>query len=885
MNRRVYDLVALTNNINIYLNDKRLPIKSIDQYISMYTDTDYIKIDCDSPRWNVYLMKSKGNFKHISFVNGIYTRNGGRHIDHITGKIIGELKTYINKKYKTNIKSSFIKDQFWIFLSSVIENPSFSSQSKDEMLTPVNKFGSVCNLNNLFIKKVFKKFAIDDIIKAHIKFTHSVELSKQDAKKKKTIKGIKKLYDANYAGTRKSMECTLILTEGDSAKAMAISGLGAINKGNNIYGVFPLKGKLINVRDAKHSKIINNEEFKNIKQILGLKTGKVYNSENINELRYGKVLLMMDADVDGSHIKGLFINILHYYWPSLLHIKGFLQMFITPVVKVTKDKKSISFYSLSEYNKWQNTKPKNWTIKYYKGLGTNTAEEAKEYFKNLQIHVIDFEWISSSDDSITLAFAKARANDRKKWLSKYDRDCILDYTKDSVTYKDFINKELKHFSNYDNVRSIPSMIDGLKPSQRKVLYASFKRNLTEDIKVSQFVGYVSEHTSYHHGEMSLTNTIIGMAQNFVGSNNVNLLAPKGQFGTRILGGKDHSSSRYIFTKLENVARLIFHKDDDYLLNYLSDDGFKIEPEFYVPIIPLVLVNGAEGIGTGYSTNIPKYNIIDIIKNIKLKIEGKNFTDMTPYYNNYYGLISKKDRETYITNGVYTIKDNHIHITELPITTWTEHYKHYLEDVVSKYPFVRNIVNNSTESIIDFTIKINKDNLPKKEELDKILKLARVINISNMHLYDIDNNIKLYKSPKDILAEFYSLRLNMYQKRKDYILAKLETQIKILKSKVKFIDMVISKKLNLYNKKKDVIIDILKKNKFHIISDEPIYNYLLKMSFYSMTTEKIVELNNILKNTLVEYNKLKNTTPKQIWIYDLDNLLSHISKQIEQVNRT
>lgn len=872
MKRRVYDMVALTNNINIYLDGKRLPVKGIEQYIKMYSDESYIRLNCNNDRWKVYILKSNGSFKHISFVNGIYTRNGGKHTEYIINKITKALKGYIDSKYKTKIKSSFIRDQFWLFLASVIENPSFSSQSKDEMLTPVSKFGSTCELDDSFIKRVFKKFDMDTILKAQIKFSQTIELKKQDSKKKKTVKGITKLYDANFAGTKRSPECTLILTEGDSAKAMAISGLSAISKGNNIYGVFPLKGKLLNVREATHSQIIENKEFKYIKQILGLTINKKYNNDNISELRYGKILLMMDADVDGSHIKGLFINMLHYYWPSLLKIKGFLQMFITPVVKISKNNKSISFYSLSDYDKWKKTSKGNWDIKYYKGLGTNTSAEAKEYFNNLDTHVIDFEWVDSSDNSILLAFAKARANDRKEWLKRYDKDDILDYTRSLVTYKDFIHKELIHFSNYDNIRSIPSLIDGLKPSQRKVLYSAFKRNLVTDIKVSQFVGYASEHTSYHHGEMSLTNTIIGMAQNFVGSNNVNLLTPKGQFGTRILGGKDHSSSRYIFTKLEQITRFIFHKEDDNLLDYLDDDGFKIEPEYYIPIIPMVLVNGAEGIGTGYRTYIPKYDVRDIIKNIKLKLDGGKFKNMIPHYNNYTGIIQKKDSTTYITKGSYVIEKNSIKITELPITSWTEPYKYYLENVIINKPFVKSVINNSTESTINFMIKINKDKLPDKEELEKLLKLSRVINLSNMYLYDKDRVIKLYRSTTSIMEEFYKLRLHYYELRKEYMLNRLKKEIDILRSKARFIGMVIDKKLVLYNKKKDDIINILKKNKYYIIKDEPIFDYLLKMSFYNMTKEKIQELNKRLKDKNREYNTLKKMTPRKLWENDLDALL-------------
>jgi DNA topoisomerase-2 len=199
-----------------------------------------------------------------------------------------------------------------------------------------------------------------------------------------------------------------------------------------------------------------------------------------------------------------------------------------------------------------------------------------------------------------MAFSKKKADRRKEWLLKSgDETTYIDHSANEVSYADFVNKELIQFSMADNIRSIPSAVDGLKPSQRKVLFSCFKRKLTDEIKVAQLAGYVSEHSAYHHGEASLHGTIVNMAQNYCGSNNLNLLVPSGQFGTRLLGGKDAASPRYIFTKLDPLARLVFHKDDEALINYLDDDGLSIEPDHYVPIIPMVLVNGCDGIGEDY----------------------------------------------------------------------------------------------------------------------------------------------------------------------------------------------------------------------------------------------------------------------------------------------
>lgn len=899
MKRRVYDIAALTKkNIKVYLNKEIINIKDFHEYVELFTLEPQVKENCDPEsikfgdnRWQIILTLSKGKFDQISFVNGIYTYHGGRHVDYISNKIVKTIKHAIQNKYKDiNIKDQFIKDQLWIFIASVIENPTFSSQTKDELMTPINKFGSTCELSKGFLNKVFSKLDIESIIENNIRQTQELELSKLNVKKK-TLRNIEKLYDANFAGSKKSIFCTLILTEGDSAKTMAISGLSALTnpKGNDYFGVFPLKGKLLNVREATHRQILNNEEFKNLQKIIGLEINKQYDIKNIHELRYGSIMLMMDADVDGSHIKGLFINMIDYYWPSLLHIDGFIKIFITPILKIKEKTTIISFYTLTDFENWEKKHhSKNLDIKYYKGLGTNTTQEAKEYFKNLDKNTINLVWEDDKSSlAIELAFSKEKADDRKLWLEGYNRNFVVDYSEKRLSYYEFINKELIHFSNYDNIRSIPNLVDGLKPSQRKVLFAAFKRNLTVDIKVAQFVGYVAEQSSYRHGESSLSKTIIAMAQNFIGSNNINLLMPNGQFGTRLMGGKDAASPRYLFTQLEKITDYIYDKNDEELLNYLNEEGQTIEPEYYVPIIPMVLVNGTEGIGTGYSTYIPKYNPLDIINNLINKINGKEFKNMEPWYNNFNGEILKINDYLYYSKGKYNLNGNILEITELPITFWTENFKNFLEYSMENDEFgqnIKSIVNNSTESEVKFLIKFKNNfflNLIKTSDdkfVDKIEKkflLVNKINLTNMYLYNSKNKITKYDNVIDIMEEFYKIRLEFYEKRKIAILDKLIKETKILDSKKKFIELVVGKKINLLNIPRNDLIKILEDQKLFKIPNEPIFDYLIRMPFYSFTFEKIQELNKNYEDKKKIYKQIKNKTIKNMWLDDLDRLLEQI----------
>jgi DNA topoisomerase-2 len=344
--------------------------------------------------------------------------------------------------------------------------------------------------------------------------------------------------------------------------------------------------------------------------------------------------------------------------------------------------------------------------------------------------------------------------------------CFIDYGVSSITYDDFINHELILFSHADNERSLPHFMDGFKPSQRKVLFSCFKRNLKREIKVAQLAGYISEHSAYHHGEASLTQTVIGMAQNFIGSNNINLLSPCGQFGTRLMGGKDAASPRYVFTKLENITRCIFHPHDDPLLTYLDDDGQSIEPSYYVPVIPMVLVNGSEGIGTGWSSSVPTYNPRDVISNLRRMITGELAELMVPWYRGFEGEIMAKvgkDTQNYVVSGkVEQIDESTIVISELPVGRWTTDYKQMLEgliigaaptvkekeDGVAAAPqIIRSFKENHTDTTVLFTVVLPPEKLAEitaeKGGLQKRFKLDSSIATTNMHMFDLNSHIKKF----------------------------------------------------------------------------------------------------------------------------------------------
>jgi len=1343
--KRIYDIAACTRkNVKVYFNNKLIKINSFEDYIKMYYEELPSKLiyETVNDRWKVgVLYDHKVGFRSISYVNGICTFQGGSHVKHVAEQIIQKLTEYIaNKNKKVKMKTSYVKENITVFIDSVIEDPSFNSQLKDFLTNKVASFGSRCNIDEAFIKRIDKETDLVKDVLELAKFKNQRDLKKSDGKKVRKLKGLEKLVDASWAGSRRAGQCYLILTEGDSAKTFAVSGLEII--GRKRFGVFPLKGKLLNAREATVKKLAENEEIKNIKKIMGLKQGVKYTKDNIKtKLRYGGIIILTDQDsvqadtplllrkndkieiktiddisktdwiihtnnkecsntdyevwndsgwtkikkvirhkvkkkmyrvlthtgvvdvtedhslldenaqkikpknckvgtvllhsfpnfednrielpkdlkeinirdlykyaskfkiqhynlknkdelikliksksyneylklnkteiepdeayvmgffwadgstgtykckytiksgeiryrkrhiwglsntnlnflnkskkiiekyydyefkiyecnssnanfisrkqlynlhalggnkikplvekyrnlfydknknkkippeilnasyevrknffegfyagdgskserngkvseffavygkigahglfflckslgyevsinhdinkpkvyillltkrhqmkhpykikkifdlgeteqyvydletenhhfqagigqlithnTDGFHIKGLVMNFIHVFWPSLLKIPGFIQSMATPIIKSwkktdTKKKNQNIFYTLTEYNKWKKkigNNIKKWKVKYFKGLGTSSEDEAKEAFTDFERRIVKYIWDKDDNDEIdtentedtedienktskcydamTLAFDKKRANDRKVWLREYDENEIIEQNISNVSYHDFVHKELKHFSNYDIIRSIPSLCDGLKPSQRKILYGSFLRKIFKDeIKVSQLAGFVSDRAAYHHGEASLLGAIIGMAQDYIGSNNLNLLEPLGAFGNRRQGGKNAASARYIFTKLNDLTPKIFIEDDKNVYRYVDDDGQQVEPITYAPIIPTILVNGTKGIGTGFSTSIPCFNPIDIINNVKRMLLGKKPKYMYPWYSDFKGEIIKLNTHTFRTSGIYRIIDSTtIHITELPIGLWTEDYFKFLDTITADKPkeprrgqLIEYYESKCGNNTIDIHITFLKNQrnrsmlreLIKTKTLEKRLKLFKSINISNMHLYDTNGNIKKYNTVTEILIEYYQYRLSVYSARKEYLLKLLEHKLQILKWTIKFIKYIIGGQIIIFRKnkarKKAEIINrliVLKFPKFgttfNATEDEKKYNYLTNLKIFSLTEEEKDKLQKELDAKQKEYDEYKNTPLEEIWLKELTELEVSYKKWIK-----
>lgn len=919
--KRTFDIAGITDHsvkkIKVHYNGNILPINNFKQYIDTYlaeeTDEKIKRVyEENGERWEYAVAISPtGTFEQVSFVNGISTIKGGKHIEYILGQITRKLSALIEKKKKMVVSANTIKEQLILFVRCDIENPSFDSQTKDCMNTPYSKFGSSCSVTDAFIEKL-SKIGIMDTLCALTDLKENKLAKKTDGTKTKNIRGIANFIDANHAGGVKSKDCVLILCEGLSAMTGVVSGLSSVDR--DIYGIYPLRGKLLNVRGENIKKIAENKEIADLKKILGLETGKNYgNIQSVNEkLRYGKIMFLVDSDTDGSHIKGLCVNVIHSEWSSLFRISGFLSFMNTPILKAFKGNKTRVFYNEGEYNEWKRTpegqQKTGWTIKYFKGLGTSSPKEFKEYFTNKK--VVDFVYDDeTSDDIIDKVFNKKRADERKTWLENYDKSTYLNTSLPTVKYEDFINNELIHFSVYDCQRSIPNLVDGLKTSLRKILYCAFKRNLTTEIKVAQFSGYVSEKSSYHHGETSLNNAIVAMAQNFVGSNNINLLEPKGQFGSVLAGGQDSASERYIFTHLNPLTRYLFSEKDDDILRYLEDDGMSIEPEFYVPILPFVLINGQTGIGTGFSTSIPPYHPLQITKYIKNKLVSDETATtehppltFIPYYEGFKGTVEmvsggdNNEPHKYIIKGTYVkTGEDQIRITELPVGTWTMPYITFLETLMDGgenkkgkkiQSVIRDFTSNSTEKVVDIKITFPKGQLEEYERNDgllKLLKLSSTVSTTNMHLFDKDLKLKKYNAVEDIIDEYFQVRLETYNIRKNYLMSVMEKVLVKLSNKARFVKSILDDVIDLRRKNAKEIDNLLETLNFDRL--EETYDYLIKMPMNTVSIEVFEKLLNEKNRVNEELEILKETTIQQMWLEELNKFELEYNGYVERRQQT
>lgn len=840
MKRRLFDVAACCEGVKVSFNGSEININSFEEYAKKQLDSELLFFS-SKKNWSVAvaLADRDTESKNTSFVNNVWTREDGHHVDHVFDEICACLLESSAVK-KMGLKKSDIRKQLRVVLKCYLANPTFNSQMKERMTLPISKFDSHFKLSGALKRQLLDSPLLQRL--QEIKDEKDGRKMKKNDGKKTSRLSIPKLTDAKKAGTSKSQQCTCILTEGDSAKALAMAGLTVV--GNDYYGAYPLRGKILNAEKASKKQWAENVVIQNVIKIFGLKHGVKYSSTR--DLRYGHCMVMADQDVDGFHIRGLVMAIFSSHWPELLEIPGFIQVMKTPLVKAFRGKQCVrEFFNEEEAHTFQK---ENTTLKYkyYKGLGTSSSAEAKEYFKNLQKYRFDMI------GEYTI-LKKAYGDDSK---FRKELSSVPPEINDGRTYENFIRGAYASYVRADNDRKIPCGLSGLKDVQWKILWTFLQKKYKSEQKVAQMSGIIANYTHYHHGEDNISKAIINMAQDFVGANNLPYLKANGQFGSRHLNGSDHAAPRYIHTELQPWVSILYPEADFPILKRHTVEGYECEPIEPIPIIPMVLVNGVCGLGTGWVSDIPQHNPLDIIHAYKARLTGGSTSVPLPWTKDHKGKYCRHDDGKLYSHGVYEVVGNDtLIVSELPVGTWTEKIETLLKTPKSKLEFQK-----VEESHTDTTCHFKISGIANMEKMIATLKLVKLVR-ENYVVFRDQHLVET--SMVDIMDYHFMKRSNLYEMRVEHQKKVIKATISELEEKQRFIQLCIEEKIPLIRGSNQ---DLEEACKTYNVSEKH-----LNMNLRDLTRDKVSKLKTKINDTKMDLQRLQNTSVVDIWLKEL-NLL-------------
>jgi DNA topoisomerase-2 len=911
---RLYDIAATCGvKVRYKIDDDKkwniVPLKSFQHYIHLFLDEDRRNVMYhETDRWQVAVVKNPlQRHKHVSFVNGINTFGGGQHVNYILLQVF----QMIREKFP-DIPKYKVADSVFVFVNARIDDPSFDSQCKETLTTLPNKFGSTCILNPKTTMPILKRAGVLQRIESSLekrnqeKFDREIRHSMSDIQLSK----IEHFDDAQWAGTRKWKQTTLILTEGKSALSLVRAGFTVV--GRDKFGAMALRGKGMNCDSNTIESIRNNKEFVNICRVSGLQLTSCESKR-----RYNRTVIMTDQDVDGSHITALLIFMYYKFWPHLLKNGDFLYRMITPIVIARAkgrhtfqniDEHSVStqmagdqkhkiryFFTEQDFHDWltvqqQSGHSDRFDISYYKGLSSSDKELGKLYFKNKHLLIKRFLPITKQDeDALNMAFSDS-SDVRKQWIENYDPNVRLPYdTQKDISIRDFIYHELVHYAVHSLSRGLPD-INGMTRVQVKALYSMYtvrKRiGKQKSIKIEQLANDISNDTQYHHGSVSIGGALIRLGQRIVGKNNINLFADDGIFGDRTDGGaKTAGAQRYIKTFVNEITTHIFPAIDDPCLQQLQEEDKKIEFAQYAPIIPMLLINGASGIATGYASNIPSYHPIDMIDRLILKLQGKPYwsQEPVPYYRGFTGQV-ELNQNSHHTIG--TIQEHESQgkwsytVTELPIGLWSNTFKIKHVAPLMETQIIKNQKGKALkqEPIVKSITELDHDDEQIRFYIDATTRIpnpTKTFKLSRKHTHllncvEWDEKkgpvVLHFDSIKDIFDHFFNKRLMVYQKRKQYMTKYLASIIPQLQQKRQFVEDMVHGKIPIGTPTQNI------KQYMKQCGYNPQYvDNFLAMSIVSCTKEKIDILEKEIDKVQQQHQFYVNIQPEQMWIQDLQNI--------------
>lgn len=897
--RKTYDVRLIRDYASLFPELMKPGLKTLEYHCTVNTDKSYkslLENHIEIPKIELLLVDVENSFQ-LTFVNGIITPQHGVHLDEACraffGEIIDELKVSLTnaKKYVS------------LILSVRVPDPKFRGQCKTCLRAPKPDFSEVPKA----LLKDLKGWDLIQTFKALNEFDKLRDLKKTDGKKVKRIYDIEQLDDANNAGTTKSKDCVLIVVEGASAAIYPRILRDMLPGGRDKYGIFLLNGKPINALNADETELADNKVYVNLKQALGLQEMTDYSSmEKFKKLRYGHLMLAADEDCDGWHIMGLILCMFYARFKSLID-RNFISFWRTPLLRVMRGQERLCFYTKKQFIKWREERQgghKGWKVKYYKGLGTSSQVDIKEDYEsghNQILFVIDRD----IDDTIRLAFDQSKANARKLWLST-PADDFLDNDDPEQRISRFVHTGIKTYSLDNIIRSIPSIMDGLKESMRKALTSgidefgldgALKTN-PADSKVFEIVAGTTKKYAYHHGEIILGNVISNMTRNHLGTNNVPWFHPASGFGT--IEDNSKPAARYASLGPAWWWSYVFKKEDMELIEYSFEDDKQVEPKFFLPIIAWCLCNSVEGIGTGYSTSMPGYNIEEVAIAHLCLLEGRPMPKLKPWWRGFTGSVSvvssaearKKIAECHeedvavdpenltsssgevcVIEGTYSLIGSQLIVTALPLKTLSD-FRTVLKRLIDE-KIVADYNNRSVGESVRFEIEILADpktgTLPKFDIVKKF-RLRRLIGLSNMVLLDEKGIPRKFKSSSEIIRYFHNVRVGYYEKRRLLIIEALEAEQMKLSQRVKLIRAILAGEILYHNVKKQDIVDQITRK----LPDIPpkLFNDLRATHF---SQDEITSLLNEEEKNAAQIDFYTKTTKEKLWVSDILEFLKNYRK--------
>lgn len=815
-----------------------------------------------------------------AFVNSTWCPNGShaKMIHSVVGKLIDEKAN--SKRGVSNIHCTpgFLRQHAVIVTTVFVDNERFTGQTKTCLDTPMTSWGwSKWVPSKEFVSAIERSPLIDRIIAI------SREKNDADAAKATKVSTARHPSFGKYEpALARGPDATLVACEGDSAANFVRSGLASV--GRRKFGLYPLRGKFLNTRGLTAKHVVENKEAMELMKILGIQLNATYTSDMVAKLPYGRLMVAADQDVDGSHIAGLVFNFIDTCAPSLLAVKpDYLSRFATSLIRVSlgKQKQEVGFYSQTEYETWCEERRANslpiGKAKYFKGLGTSSATLAKEYFRDLKKNNIVMRHTGKTcSDALDLAFNKKRADDRKVFLThNCDPNSYVSYEQEETALVTFVQDELlPQYALSTLRRAIPSL-DGFKDATRKVLFGARDLNLRGDegISVANAAGKIAARTNYHHRGTAMEDTIIGMAADYTGTANVNLLRPLGQFGTRY----KHMAASAAYPKVslnDPIQEIIFPRADDPILVHVVEEGHAVEPQMYYPILAMPLVLGSKGIATGWSTEIPQHNPIHVIDATLAYLAGATECTIAPWYRGFGGDVlpnitmedGKEVVSSYTVRGRYTWKGADLHVTEVPPHREVEAYR---EDWL-KAEIANDVI--PAEGNLDEKVHIILKGCTLSRDADLYAKLGleRRVAYTNMHLLNAQGKLTRYYNAWQIIRDHAEVRLEAYARRIAHTISVLERKLMVARNRAAFIKLNVDGTIDLRNVENDAgASSQLSHHNLQMVDGS--YDYLLDMKMRFLTVERSAQLMEEAHSIHMELLAARTRTPETEWTRELTEL--------------